>query len=206
MYTPPLHAFATMGYHLVFVMLLTIAALIDFDLFIIPDSVTVPGMVFAVVVGTLAPWVRLVPAQASTMLGGLGVGVLGLAVGAGIIVVIRFLGTLAFGREAMGLGDATLLGMIGAFLGWQAVVLDLVLAAFLGLVPALIKIILNLLKRLAGGQLSSADREIPFGPFLSLAAIVLVLTWPWLWPGWARGFFSNLRDAYLLLTGQGLGP
>ena len=56
---------------------------------------------------------------------------LGLLVGAGLTQFFRKCAGFVFRREAMGFGDVTLMGMIGAFLGWQAAVLTF----FLGPVP-----------------------------------------------------------------------
>jgi leader peptidase (prepilin peptidase)/N-methyltransferase len=93
----------------------------------------------------------------------------------------------------MGLGDVDLLGMIGAYLGWQAAVLTFFLAPFFGLAHAAWKLMRNLKKKWFGpGQLSSADHEMPFGPYLSMAAASLVLLWPWLWPAWAKKLFDML--------------
>ena len=53
--------------------------------------------------------------------------------GGGLTWGVRIFGSLAFRKEAMGFGDVTLMGMIGAFLGWQAAVMTFFLGAFLGL-------------------------------------------------------------------------
>ena len=69
-----------------------------------------------------------------------GTGILGLFVGMALTYAIRQVFTFVFRREAMGLGDVTLMGMIGAYLGWQAAVLTFFLGAFLGLGHALWKL------------------------------------------------------------------
>jgi leader peptidase (prepilin peptidase) / N-methyltransferase len=92
----------------------------------------------------------------------------------------------------MGMGDVTLMGMIGAYLGWQAAVLTFFLGAFVGLGHALWKLVRYLKKRLTGGQLSSSDRELPYGPYLSLAAALLYFAWRWVWPVCSRNLFSPL--------------
>jgi prepilin signal peptidase PulO-like enzyme (type II secretory pathway) len=73
-------------------------------------------------------------------------------------------------REAMGFGDVTLLAAIGAVVGWQAVMVAFFLAPCLAL-PA------NLVRFFVHGQ-----REIPFGPFLSMSTVLVVLAWDWVWP------------------------
>jgi leader peptidase (prepilin peptidase) / N-methyltransferase len=202
LYAPPLNAFATMAYHLVLIALLVVASFIDFDLWQIPDAVTYTGMIVGLAGGTVVPGIRPEPAAAISSWGGLWVGLQGLLVGAVLVWVVRFVGTHLARREAMGLGDVTLLGMIGAFLGWQAALLTFFLAAFLGLVPALSKLIVNISKRLTGRKLSSTDREIPFGPYLSLAAAILVLTWPWLWSGVVKRYFQEYADVFWFLLGR----
>jgi leader peptidase (prepilin peptidase)/N-methyltransferase len=201
-FAPPPDVYLQMAYHLLLVTFLVMASFIDYDLVIIPDAVTVTGMVFGLTLGTLFPGIRPDPGHALTHGAGLWTGVVGLVVGGGIVWLVRIAGGLAFGREAMGFGDVTLMAMIGTFLGWQATVLTFFLSAFVALVPALAKMVLNAIKRLSGGQLSGADREIPFGPFISMAAVILLLAWPWLWPGWASGQFGSLRVVFLFLIGQ----
>ena len=88
--------------------------------------------------------------DASSHWAALGLGVLGLVVGAGVTWAIRQVFSFVFRREAIGMGDVTLMGMIGAYLGWQAAVLTFFLAAFLGLGHALWKLARYVKKRLIG--------------------------------------------------------
>ena len=71
--------------------------------------------------------------------------------------------SLALGREAMGLGDVTLMAMIGAWLGWQACVLACFLAVFIGLAHGVTQLVLH------------RDAELPFGPSLCLGTAVVVV-------------------------------
>jgi leader peptidase (prepilin peptidase) / N-methyltransferase len=191
--------FLRLFYHLILIALLVVATFIDYDLYIIPDSVTVPGMIVGVALGAWSPWIRPEPSAASTPWEGLLVGLIGWAVGGGIVWAVRILGGWVFRREAMGFGDVTLMAMIGAFLGWQAAVLTFFLAPFFGIAHALWKLVKLVGKMISRRKVSGTDRELPFGPYLSLAALTLLLTWPWLWPGWARGLFEALADFKLLL-------
>lgn len=190
-----------MTYHLILIALLVVATFIDFDLFIIPDAVTVPGMVLGVALGAVAPWARPEPAHAETFLGGLGVGVLGLLAGGGLVWGVRILAGLAFGREAMGFGDVTLMAMIGSFMGWQAAVLTFFLAPFFGLGQAAVKLFVKYGKRLAGRPLSSLDHELPFGPYLSMAALTLLFGWRPIWDGWAASLFETISVLSWFLLG-----
>lgn len=100
----------------------------------------------------------------------------GLAFGGAVIWGIRIVASLALGVEAMGFGDVTLLGMIGAFLGWQPALIVFLLSPFAG---ALIAVANWAIFR---------HREIAFGPFLCAAAVVVVVGWPNIWARWGFAF------------------
>jgi len=78
----------------------------------------------------------------------------------------------------MGFGDVTLMAMIGAFLGWQSSLIVFFLAPFAALLIGLIQLI------------CVRRTDIAFGPYLALAAVVLVVFWPWVWEIRARNFFE----------------
>jgi len=108
---------------------------------------------------------------------GLLTGLVGLAAGGGIVWIVRNAATAVLAREAMGFGDVTLMAMIGTFLGWQSCVLIFFLAPLAGLV---VGVLVLLLRR---------ETEIPYGPFLCLATLGLLVYWPGLWQ-WARPIFA----------------
>jgi prepilin signal peptidase PulO-like enzyme (type II secretory pathway) len=89
-------------------------------------------------------------------------------------------------KEGMGFGDVTLLAAIGSFLGWQAAVLVFFMAPFMGLA-------VNVFHWLFRGT-----RQIPYGPYLSAAALLVLASWSVLWP-WAA-----IRINALLLILQAL--
>ena len=183
---------AAAAYHCVFLAFLVVAALIDADLWIIPDEITYTGMFLGIVLATMVPQVRPAPADAIGHWGAFWTGILGLGVGAGMTFAIRQIFSLVFRKEAIGMGDVTLMGMIGAYLGWQATVLTFFLGAFVGLGHAVWKLVRKWKKRLSGAQLSSADSELPYGPYLSLAAALLYFAWAWVWPICSRNLFVPL--------------
>lgn len=101
----------------------------------------------------------------------------GMAFSGGLVWVIRVIGYLTLQREAMGFGDVTLMAMIGAFLGWQ----PCLIAFFVAPLPALLVGV--------GQLLAHRENEIPFGPFLCLGTLVVVVHWANLWP-LAAGYFA----------------
>jgi leader peptidase (prepilin peptidase)/N-methyltransferase len=119
----------------------------------------------------------------------LGGSMLGYLAGAAMVWAVRMLGTLAFGREAMGLGDVHLMGAIGAVLGWLDPVWIFMLAPFFGLAWAVVSMGMSSILR-------RRRRELPYGPHLAVATLCVLLfrpafTWaqhtyfPWLpgpWP------------------------
>ncbi len=108
----------------------------------------------------------------------LGASMLGYLVGAGLVWIVRLLGTLAFGREAMGLGDVHLLGAVGACLGWFDPILVFFLAPFIGLSWVFIGGLLSVVSK-------GSRRELPYGPHLALAAALLFIGRPVVIDAWA---------------------
>ncbi len=115
---------------------------------------------------------------------GLLTSLVGMATGGGLIWMVRVIGAVTLKREAMGFGDVTLMAMIGTILGWQSCLVIFFLAPLAGLVLGLLQLILR------------RENEIPYGPFLCLAAAVLIVDWRPIW---------NWLGSTLLLLG-GLVP
>ncbi len=134
-------------------------AMTDAREYIIPDEFSIGGAVLGIlfaVFGGALPWTGAL---------------LGAAVGFGLLWGVAVLGAKAFGQEAMGGGDIKMMAMVGAFLGWQGVLLTLFLGSVGGV---LIFLPLRLLGR---------DKLVPFGIFLALGAALCwvagpaLLTW-----------------------------
>jgi leader peptidase (prepilin peptidase)/N-methyltransferase len=92
----------------------------------------------------------------------------GYFVGCATVWATRVLGTLGFGKEAMGLGDVHLMGAAGAVIGPVMVVIAFFIAPFFGLGWALFQM---LFKKI---------RQIPYGPFLSLAVLTVMIFHDWI--------------------------
>lgn len=100
---------------------------------------------------------------------GLVTSLVGLAASGGAIWLIRLLAGAAMQREAMGFGDVLLMMLVGAFVGWQASIMIFFVAPFVALFYA------------AGRLIVHHQREVPYGPFLGMGALVVIVAWDSLW-------------------------
>lgn len=116
----------------------------------------------------------------------------GVIVSAGIVWLTRGGASLALGREAMGLGDVTLMAMVGAWLGWQPCVLACFVAVFIGLAHGVAQLVIH------------GEAELPFGPSLCAATAGVVLAWRPLWERSAAFFERPLEMAAVVGTVIGL--
>lgn len=108
---------------------------------------------------------------------------LGYLIGGGVIWACRILGTLAFGKEAMGLGDVHLLGAIGVVLGWHEVVF---LSIF---IAPILAILVTAGLAIAASMKNGVARVIPYGPYLAAGALIILFL------GSDRVDFLNLYDS-----------
>lgn len=134
---------------------------------ILPNVITLPGIVVGFVCSLFLP-----PGWMSSLIG--------LAVGGGFLLAIAEAYYRVRGQEGLGMGDVKLLAMIGAFLGWKLVLLTLVFASFTG--------------SLAGGVLIASGRgnmkyALPFGTFLAVGAL-FAATWGEPIADWYFGFYQ----------------
>lgn len=156
---------------------LILGTFVDFEHFIIPDSVTIGGMVAGPILSTLVPALHAKSVWWQSLLSSC----TGLLVGFCLLNAIAWLGTKAFKKEAMGFGDVKLMGAIGAFLGWEAVLFTVFVSSLLGSVSGLLLI--------AFGGIKMQSR-IPFGPYISAAAAI--------WVFWGQALFG----AYMKLLAR----
>lgn len=151
--------------------LLTVASAIDMEFLIIPDEISLFGIAGGLLAGLLLPELHVGRASYHTLSSLTGLrhldGLLGSCIGAvgggGLTLLVGILGTLAFRKEAMGIGDAKLMALVGSFMGWKVAVLAFFLAPLFGLVYG---VPLLIFKR---------EHVMPYGPFLSIASVVVIL-------------------------------
>jgi leader peptidase (prepilin peptidase)/N-methyltransferase len=130
---------------------LVVVSFIDLDYQIIPNVVTLPGIPLGLLAGLVLEEPPLLDRVMGTLLG------------AGFLYLVLFYGGALFGQEAMGEGDLNLIALVGAFLGWKAVALTIFLGCLFGSAVGLV---------LIAGRRLGRRQHIPFGPFLSLGAVV----------------------------------
>lgn len=135
---------------LIFACALIVLFAIDLEHQLLPDVITLPGIVLGLLVSTVFP-----PGIKSALIG--------MLLGGGVLFVIGEVWSRLRKVDAMGGGDVKMLAMVGAFLGTPGTVLTFVLASYLG---GLAGIALILSRR--GGLMS----KLPFGTFIAVAALV----------------------------------
>ncbi len=146
----------TLGYWAFFSWLLALA-LIDWDTQTLPNPLTQSGLVVGLVFQSI--WGISTGAFPQRLM----VGIVGAVVGIWLLDLVAIAGSLLFGQEAMGAGDAKLAALIGAWLGWKLMLLSGFLAAAIGAFIGGGAIALGLLNR---------RQRIPFGPLLALGAAI----------------------------------
>ena len=169
-----------------FQLVLVVIAFIDLDHKLILDKITYPAIPIFYGLGLLLPdqgWQQ---------------GLIGAAVGYGLIRLISDGYYYLTGREGLGYGDGKLLAMVGALMGWQAVVASLFLGSLLGTIITIPLVVLSARARQRGAAAGQVDAaagagddeaepatslrhvEVPFGPFLIMGTLVYIYAQPWL--------------------------
>ena len=138
---------------------LTISTFVDFEIQEIPDQISIGGAVLGLALAIAFPVMFDTVSRFQSFSNSL----LGLLAGGGSIYAMGVLGKMVFKKEAMGGGDVKLMAMIGAFLGWKLVIFTFFVAPLFG---AVVGIIL---------KLKDGREIIPYGPYLSLAAMIAIL-------------------------------
>ncbi|MFQ6113157.1 MAG: prepilin peptidase [bacterium] len=156
-----------MQYSILILFLLPIS-FIDLDCKLILNALTLPGMIVGLALSLFLNSTTIPQAVAGLLLGG------------GFLWLVGFLGKFIFKKDSMGAGDVKLAAMIGAFMGPQVVIV-LFLAFFLAMPVVAIG--------LSSGRLQLGS-TLPFGPFISLGAVVMIC------------FGQQLLDIYLNFLGS----
>jgi len=152
----------------IWIALMIVGSFIDFDHQLLPDFVTVGGMALGLVANAYSYfffWGKIY--WENFLLYCVG----GLAFGFGLLWLVRWLGSKAFKREAMGMGDVFLMGAVGALFGPVAVLFTLMTSAVAGSIVGIGMILLSKAKL---GKFVA----IPFGPYICLGCLAWMFCGP----------------------------
>lgn len=133
-----------------FLYLLLPLFIIDLKHRVVPDKITIPGIVAGFAFSFFLEEITWYDS------------LIGITVGGMVILIISVMGRFIFKREAMGTGDVMLFMLVGAFLGWQKVLLTLILASILGSIIGLAIVAKKRKKFIV----------VPFGPFIAAGAVI----------------------------------
>ncbi|HXU82917.1 MAG TPA: prepilin peptidase [Polyangia bacterium] len=179
---------ARFALYFAFTGVLVVLSFIDLDTKRLPDAITLPSIPIFFLAAFAAQDVPWLPR------------LIGLAVGYLLVRVIADGYYYLTGREGLGLGDGKLLAVVGAVLGWRAIPFTIFLASFLGIAVS-VPVLLAQRRRAPAPEPALEPRapegdpppeilppvrrtEVPFGPFLSLSAIIYLMVgdslWNWL--------------------------
>jgi leader peptidase (prepilin peptidase) / N-methyltransferase len=140
---------------------LIVVTFIDIDHRIIPDLITLPGIPVFFVASLLLPHPDLISSVVESAMG--------ILAGGGSLFLVAWTYERLTGKEGMGMGDVKLLAMIGALLGWRGVLFTIFSGSSVGCLAGLL-----LMARNRGGM----KMAVPFGPFLSIGALLYVFWGP----------------------------
>jgi len=153
------------------VCLLIVGSAIDMEWLIIPDEISIFGLLGGLAAGFMVPSLHVGASSYHTFesltglyhLDGLIASVIGALGGGLLVVVFAIIGAVIFRREAMGFGDVKLMAMLGAFFGWKFVVVAFFIAPFMGLLYGIPLLVM------------SDEHVMPYGPFLSIGALITII-------------------------------
>ena len=136
-----------------FITILLIISFIDIDSKMIPDIITIPGIPVIFFASFALPKVTYIDTA------------LGILAGGGSLFIVAQTYYLLTKKEGMGGGDIKLLAMIGAIIGWKGVFFTVFIASWVGTLTGLLMMFRTK---------SSMKMAVPFGPFLSIGAIIYI--------------------------------
>jgi len=152
--------------HILMAESLIVASLADWDHWTIPAYATDPTILATIALSAVGQlW--LAPLDPTWAVShphwhGLAVSLAGLVAGGGVMWSIRLISYSALRQESLGFGDVMIMAMVGAVVGWQAVLVSITLGAFLAVA-------------------FRGSGYVPFGPYLSLASLLVAVLWSHVW-------------------------
>lgn len=147
-----------------FIAALLVITFIDIDYHIIPDVISLPGILLGFAASFFIPTLSWMDS------------LIGILAGGGSLYTVAWVYERITGKEGMGGGDIKLLAMIGAFIGWKGVLLTIFMASAIGTLVGLIAML---------KEKKDMKMRIPFGPFLAIGAVICIffgnelIVWYW---------------------------
>lgn len=135
-----------------FTSILIVIIISDYQTMIIPDSV--------LIVGTILLLIELFIKNGTNVY----INIIDALISIAIMFILKLLGDFMFKKESMGGGDIKLMGVIGLVLDFKMAIITIFIAAFIALIPAIYTLYKN------------KTNVIPFGPYLSVSAMIILLT------------------------------
>lgn len=199
------------GYHLFLFAVLTVAIGTDLRNYTIADLLMLTGAVAGVGLATVSgdlqtvhiwvDWNQEVPGlygpyrpdwlSAHPHLHGFAWSVTGMITGAGLTYLLRVTAQYLLQKPALGLGDVTLMAMVGSYAGWQPVTLIMLLAPLLAIAIGI------------AVWLTTRRAFVAYGPYLALASIIVLSSWRWIWMTDLRLVFGHTRSLVTLAAAAG---
>ena len=132
---------------------LVVITFIDLEHQIIPDEISLPGIVIGFIFSFFLPWQNWLNS------------LLGILLGGGSLLLVAYGYQWLTGKEGMGGGDIKLLAMMGAFLGWKSVLFIVFASSLIGSVVGVTMMLV---------QKKDSKLAIPFGPYLAFGAVLYI--------------------------------
>ncbi len=161
---PPLTALVVF----IFCASMIVISFIDLEYYIIPNVVTFPGMLIAIVLAFINQFKHVLDFP---LVDGIEQAGLGLLCGGGFLWLVSATYKLVRRREGLGFGDVKLMAMVGLLFGPQAAIVGIFVGSTLGTIIGVVYILFSKEK---------FSRPLPFGPFLALGSIFYIFMTPWL--------------------------
>jgi leader peptidase (prepilin peptidase)/N-methyltransferase len=191
---------------MILISLLIVATFIDLDHMIIPDSISIWGTVTIVILSFCIPAIHDYNSGDIFLVGSIKSGVasiIGVFTGSGLVLWIALVAEAVLKKDAMGFGDVKLMGLIGAFLGWQGAIFSVFGGAIVGTVWFAIALLWRLGSNSKNSKLLPAETpagetteagfgtHVPFGPMLAIAATLYLL--------FAKPYFENYLNSVVAI-------
>jgi len=170
---------------------LVLVTFVDLTDWTIPNEVTFPGIPLGITCSLVAMFYK----ESGFIVDDVLTSLAGVVLGGGVLYLLDKIALLVFKKRGMGFGDVKLLAMLGAFTGWQGVLVILMLSSVIG---SIVGIALMVLESRKG--VKKEAHYLPFGPYLATAGVVYLFFGQAMISAYTH--FLRIPEAALLLLGR----